>query len=234
MALPPGPRGPALLHPRFMRDPLAFLERCRRRYGDVFRIRFIGMGDLVYFVDPAHIKESSPATRPAARGEANIVLAPVLGPARCSCSTGRAHAPPAADAAAFQGDNVRRYGERCGDGRRAQGWPRGEPVAMRPHMQAITLEVILRAVFGIRDADRWRARTLLPRLLNMSNAGALAAVHRGGPPLSPVGAVRARAVARPTRSCTRRSRAGARADPGATRRRASRCCSRRATRTASR
>ncbi len=176
MALPPGPRGPALLHTaRFMRDPLAFLERCRRRYGDVFRIRFIGMGDLVYFVDPAHIKEiftGDPELLHA--GEANQVLEPVLGPRSVLLLDGKAHMRQRRLLLpAFQGDNVRRYGELMQDIalKELVGWPRGEPVAMRPRMQAITLEVILRAVFGIRQADRLaRLRTLLPPLLNMSNA----------------------------------------------------------------
>jgi cytochrome P450 family 135 len=35
-----------------------------------------------------------------------------------------------------------------------QTWPVGEPFALRPHTQGITLEVILRAVFGLRDENR--------------------------------------------------------------------------------
>ena len=34
-------------------------------------------------------------------------------------------------------------------------WPVGEPFALRPHTQRITLAVILRAVFGIRDDERF-------------------------------------------------------------------------------
>src|SRR5581483_5528176 len=45
-------------------------------------------------------------------------------------------------------------------------WPLGEALELRPRMQAITLEVILRVVFGIRDASRLaRLRELLPPLL---------------------------------------------------------------------
>ena len=45
-------------------------------------------------------------------------------------------------------------------------WPLGEPFELRPRMQRITLEVILRIVFGIASADRLeRFRRVLPRLL---------------------------------------------------------------------
>ena len=176
MPLPPGPPGPALLHTaRFIRDPIAFLEGCRRRYGDVFHIRFVGMGDLVYFVDPAHIKEiftGDPGVLHA--GEANQVLEPVLGPRSVLLLDGSAHMRQRRLLLpAFHGESVRRYGELMQEIalQELRGWPRGEPVAMRPHMQAITLEVILRAVFGIREAERLaRLRTLLPPLLNMSSA----------------------------------------------------------------
>ena len=57
MALPPGPRGPALLQSlRLILSPIGFLEQCLRRYGDVFRLRFIGMGDLVYVADTEVVK----------------------------------------------------------------------------------------------------------------------------------------------------------------------------------
>ena len=47
-----------------------------------------------------------------------------------------------------------------------EGWRPGATMAMRPRMQAVTLEVILRPVFGIEDAERLdRLRVLLPRHL---------------------------------------------------------------------
>jgi cytochrome P450 family 135 len=38
--------------------------------------------------------------------------------------------------------------------REVASWPVGEELSLRPRMQAITLEVILRAVFGVRDGER--------------------------------------------------------------------------------
>ena len=82
MTLPPGPPGPALLQStRLIRDPLGFLERCIKRYGDVFTIRFVGMGNLVYIADAAILKDiftGDPSLFHA--GEANRIMEPVLGP----------------------------------------------------------------------------------------------------------------------------------------------------------
>src|ERR687888_2328573 len=82
MALPPGPPGPALLQSALLvRNPLGFLERCIRRYGDVFTIRFVGMGNLVYIADPDVLKQiftGDPSLFHA--GEANRFMEPVLGP----------------------------------------------------------------------------------------------------------------------------------------------------------
>jgi cytochrome P450 len=68
----------------------------------------------------------------------------------------------------FHGERVRRYRELVAEIAAAEieRWPRGRAFSLRPRMQAITLEVILRAVFGIRDAERLdRLRALLPKML---------------------------------------------------------------------
>ena len=54
---------------------------------------------------------------------------------------------------AFHGERIDRYREimREATERAIASWPAGEPFALRPHTQAITLEVIMRAVFGVED-----------------------------------------------------------------------------------
>ena len=56
----------------------------------------------------------------------------------------------------FHGESVRRYVEVMAEAtaREVATWPVGEEIELRPRMQAITLEVILRAVFGVRDDER--------------------------------------------------------------------------------
>jgi cytochrome P450 len=69
----------------------------------------------------------------------------------------------------LHGDRVRRYGELIREIARAEveRWPRGIPLTLWPRMQAITLEVIVRVVFGIVEPARIaRWRELLSTLLN--------------------------------------------------------------------
>ncbi len=158
--MPPGPSAPAFVQGlRYMRDPLSFLTGFRRRYGDVFTVRFPFFGEIVYVASPELVKEvftGSPAVLHA--GEANAtVLEPALGPNSVLTLDDEPHLqqrklllPP------FHGERVRRYGELIREVTRRdmEGWPVGEPFALRPHTQRITLSVILRAVFGIVDEAR--------------------------------------------------------------------------------
>src|SRR5215210_6397895 len=172
MALPPGPRGPAVLQSlRLILQPIAFLEHCLRRYGDVFTLRFVGMGDLVYVADTETVKEIFTGDpRVFHAGEANQVMEPVLGSRSVLLLDDDEHLrerrlllPP------FHGERVQRYRELVGEiaAAEVERWPRARAFSLRPRMQAITLEVILRAVFGIREAERLdRLRTLLPKMLD--------------------------------------------------------------------
>jgi cytochrome P450 len=50
--------------------------------------------------------------------------------------------------------------------RQLDRWPLRQPFPLQPHMQAITLEVILRVVFGVEEPGRLaELRTLLTRLM---------------------------------------------------------------------
>lgn len=175
MTLPPGPPGPALFQSaRLIRDPLGFLERCIKRYGDVFTVRFIGMGNLVYIADPAILKEiftGDPTVFHA--GDANSFMEPILGARSLLLLDQDEHLqerrlllPP------FHGERVRHYADLVAAvvAREVERWPDGRAFGLRPRMQAVTLEVILRAVFGIREAERLdRLRDLIPRLLQQGD-----------------------------------------------------------------
>jgi len=157
---PPGTRMPATLQVlAYARDPLGFLIGFQRRYGDVFRISFPFYKDLSYVADPTLVKRlfTTPAERVHA-GEANAtVLEPALGPHSVLTLDEAPHMrqrklllPP------FHGERIKRYGElmRKSTLREMESWPVGEPFALRPHTQRITLAVILGAVFGVHDDDR--------------------------------------------------------------------------------
>ena len=128
-------------------------------------------------------------------GVGNEVLRPLLGPRSVLTLDEPEHMrqrklllPP------FHGDRMKLYGEVIADAarREIERWPVGEPFAVQGSMQAITLEVIMRAVFGVRD-DRERLAQIaepLRRLLDsMADTGRLftlqvASSKRNGP-LSP-------------------------------------------------
>ena len=173
---PPGPRGIALVQGAGLsRDPLGWIERQRSRYGNVFSARFPYFGRVVYLAHPDAVKEAftgSPALMHA--GEANAgPLGAVLGTYSLLTLDDEPHMeqrklllPP------FHGDNVRLYGEVMAEAaaREVETWSVGEQIQLREATQRITLEVILRAVFGVREEDRRRefARRILP-LSGVSN-----------------------------------------------------------------
>ena len=172
--LPPGPRSPRLLQTaRWGLRPIPFVERCRERYGDVFTVRTLGLGTIVVLADPDTIRQVFTGDRDVFHaGEANAAMGPVLGNHSLLLLDGDRHLrqrrlmlPP------FHGDAVRAYGRRVAElaAAEVERWPVGREFQMRPRMQAITLEVILRAVIGVRDERRLeRLRLLLPQLLEFS------------------------------------------------------------------
>jgi hypothetical protein len=176
MAPPPGPRLPAIVQSAlFSAQPVAFLDACRRRYGPVFQVRIVPFGRLTYLADPAACKEVFTGDTGVFRaGEANQFMRPTLGEASLLLLDGDEHLrtrklmlPP------FHGAAVRRYAGVMADIAAAEieRWPLGRPFAVRPSMQRITLEVILRTVFGLQEGERQRRlRDLLTALMDQNPA----------------------------------------------------------------
>ena len=203
MSLPPGPRLPRTAQTaRLARDPIGYIRRCRERYGELFTLRYHPFDTLVYVCDPDAIREIFTGDPEVFRaGEANQFMEPTLGPRSVLLLDGADHLrmrklmlPP------FHGRSVARYRDVIADvaAREVETWPLGRTFALRPRMQALTLEVILRAVFGIDDAARLdRLRSALVRMLNVNAIHGVAPITRVDlGPLSPWGRyVRARAEA---------------------------------------
>jgi cytochrome P450 len=169
--LPPGPRTPPILQVvRWIRQPIPFMEECARRYGDGFTIRFPGYPPIVFFSAPDAVKEIFTADPDALRaGEANVILEPLVGRRSMLRLDGARHQrerrllmPP------FHGERMRIYGEvmRAITDRAIDRWPLGRPFPIHPEMQQITLDVILRTVFGLDEgAEISLLRDRLTRLL---------------------------------------------------------------------
>ena len=142
----------------FMLIPTRFLDSCRRRCGDYFTLRPAADRLLVVTADPVAVEQvfkGDPNLLYA--GEGNVPLAPILGPGSTLLLDGPEHLrhrrlllPP------FHGERMRRYGDvmREAAEREIARWPRGRGFAVLPSMQSITLEVIMRAVFGFDDPER--------------------------------------------------------------------------------
>lgn len=169
--IPPGPDWPlAVSTAAWMARPFPTLERCRARYGDTFSYRLAHEGTWVFVSDPEAVKQVFTGDpRLLHAGEANTVLLPVLGSHSVLLLDEEAHLsqrklllPP------FHGERMQRYGElmTAAAVREIETWPTGQPLRLAPRMNAITLEVIMRAVFGVDDERRLgRLGDLLRKLL---------------------------------------------------------------------
>ena len=170
MPLPPGPAQPPLVQTlRWLVRPLEFLEACRRRHGDAFSLTFLGFQTpMVMLGDPAAIRALYKTRHDLPPGR-TVALAPVMGPRSVLLLEGDQHlARRKAMLPPFHGERMRAYEPVMAEivEREIDGWPTGKPFPLHPRMQAVTLEVIMRAVFGVEDPERReRLRALLPDLL---------------------------------------------------------------------
>ena len=170
-ALPPGPRAPrAVQMAAWLARPLWFAQQCRSRYGDMFTVR-IEQRRWVMLADPAAIRAVFTAPPELVHaGDANEILRPMLGPGSLLLLDGAEHLHQRRlMLPAFHGARLGRYREIMVEAtdRALAGWAPGDRIALRPHAQAITLEVIVRAVFGVdAGAEHDRLRALLAGLLD--------------------------------------------------------------------
>ena len=157
MAVPPGPKLPAAVQTlRWAVRPTALLERCLLEHGERFTLRLSALGEVVFLADPADIKRVFTATPELVRaGEGNRILEPVVGPRSVLLLDGAAHIRERRMLLpSFHGRRVAEYAgivAAVAD-RHIDRWPVRRPFTLRPRMQAITLEVIMRAVFGVEEA----------------------------------------------------------------------------------
>jgi cytochrome P450 family 135 len=168
--LPPGPaESRAVQTARWLLRPIAFLESCRGRFGDSFSVRFLGsQTPLVMVSDPEAIRAMYSGRHGLPPGRI-FALRPVMGPRSVLLLEGAAHlARRRVMVPMFHGERMRAYEDTVGEiaERDIESWPLEKPFALHPRMQGVTLEVILRAVFGVTDPQRRdRLRRLLPRLI---------------------------------------------------------------------
>ena len=239
-ALPPGVRAPrAVQTAAWITRPGPFMVRAQARFGDVFTIRIGGEPPWVMLAHPDAVGRCSPATRRSCtRARRTSSCARSSATPRCCCSTARSTCrqrklmlPP------FHGSRMAGYAALVREIAREHvaAWPRGATVALAPRMQAITLDVVLRVIFGVErglGAARRRCATGCARCSDACSAAASMLAMSGDRPAQrrARAAVPALAGAR-RRAAVRADRRAPRARPATT---SSRCCSPPATTTARR
>jgi cytochrome P450 len=137
---------------------MPFLQRAQQRYGDMWTMKLAQEGPWVMVSHPDMVKDVFKGDPEVFRaGEGNAILSPLVGHNSVLTLDGAAHMtqrklmlPP------FHGRRMQAYGDlmRQIAEREIDSWPSGRSMPLWPRMQAITLEIILQAVFGLEEGER--------------------------------------------------------------------------------
>jgi cytochrome P450 family 135 len=172
--LPPSPPLPKPIQTAiWSRQARRMLYACQDRYGDMFTIKVAYEGTWVMLADPEAIKQVFTGDpRVFHAGEGNQILGHVLGSNSILVLDEKPHMrqrklllPP------FHGARMQGYEQTMSEiaEREIASWPTGTPYKLRPRMQAMTLEIILRTVFGVREGERMaELRTALREFLDLT------------------------------------------------------------------
>lgn len=169
--LPPGPPYPAAIQGvGFWTRPLAFMRRCRERYGKRFTIRLPLTPPFVMLSDSDDVKQVFTAPPDVLQpGAGARVLEPVVGANSVILLDEGAHMEQRKlMLPAFHGERMERLAGLMEDvtAEELDALPRTHPIALHPRMQDLTLKIILRAVFGLDPGERFEAlRTRLQEML---------------------------------------------------------------------
>ncbi len=157
--LPPGPREPTALQTvEWIVRPTALLRRAQARHGEPFTLRTAWSdAPLVLVSDPEEIKRAYAAPPDVLQGgESAAFLEPFAGRGSILILHGDEHLrqrrlvlPP------FHGEALKRWTQTMAEVAHAEldTWVPGQPLKALPRMQALTLEVIQRVIFGSRDPE---------------------------------------------------------------------------------
>lgn len=172
--LPPGPRMPVALQTLgFWSRPTAFVERARARYGHRFTVRVISQPPFVVISDPEEIKQVFTAPPDVLHpGEGARILERLLGRHSVILLDEEPHLEQRKLLLpAFHGERMQRLSGLMAELAEEElaALPCGQPVELHPRLQRLTLEIILRAVFGLeRGGQLEQLRELLSEVLAFS------------------------------------------------------------------
>ncbi len=198
MDLPPGPRAPAVWQTlAWMTRPGAFLRRVHARFGDPATIRTYWTEEpMVLFSSPDSVRavfRLDPAIAPA--GQSWEFLRPFAGPHSILLLDGEEHIRERRLLQGpFHGERMRAFAPMIGElARRELATWNGRVVAL-DRMRELTLDIILRVVFGARDEELAHVRGVIEESLatvrSLPSVLAMAVVRRDLGPRSPWGRFR--------------------------------------------
>ena len=174
--LPPGPKTPALMQLyRWVAKPLPFFEECAKKYGDIFTIQLPKNPPFIITSNPEHIKEIfTTGADELHAGEANRLLESFVGKNSLLILDGQRHLkerrlmmPP------FHGDRMQAYGEVMRDltNQMVDRWQTNAPLSLQRELQTLTLEIIIRTVFGVDEGERLATlRDLLAKVIDQNQS----------------------------------------------------------------
>jgi cytochrome P450 family 135 len=172
----PGPRQPRGLQGLQWMTQASYYQRMADRYGPVFRLKFPYWGNVVGFTT-SHAAQQILRLPPNVAHSGMGPMREGVGPQAVMLLNGDEHLRMRKLLTPLvMGSRLKRWEEFIE--RRTLDdivhWPVGKPFEVRPIAEQITLDVIAKIVFGIRDAARWRElRGLLPGLYDWDLVTAL-------------------------------------------------------------
>ncbi|MFB2933828.1 cytochrome P450 [Aerosakkonemataceae cyanobacterium BLCC-F154] len=156
---------PVVQRPKFIQTlqwvfrPMPYMEECAKHYGDIFYLKLSSFGSGVMVSNPQALQQilSNDTKQFSAPGETNQIFEVFTGKYSVFTLSGAQHQrqrqlmmPP------FHGDRMRTYAETIAKVTEEimSRWQVGESFSARTATQAITLRVIMQAVFGLYEGPR--------------------------------------------------------------------------------
>lgn len=169
---PPIPRWLQTL--RVLINPIYYLQKTQQEYGDIFISEFGGFPAQIIISNPQAIQELFTADAQLFySGEGNNTIEPLVGTNSLILLDGDRHLQQRKLLMpSFHGERMRAYGELIRDITKqvASQWNIKKPFVARPTMQDISLQVILRAVFGLKEGERYQQiKQVLTEMLDSFN-----------------------------------------------------------------
>ncbi|WP_328648579.1 cytochrome P450 [Amycolatopsis sp. NBC_00348] len=183
VTLPPGPAAPRAVQGAYaLTSPLRGMRRLREKYGDAYTVNVPIFGHAVVISGAAEIKQLF-MSGPDLVDNQEVNLGRVLGPRSLFALSGEEHrrqrkllVPP------FHGRRLAAYEKIVEEEtvRELASWPEGRAFATLPSMMRITLNAILRAVFGAEGAEFAELRALLPPFVTLGSRLAVLPISKKG------------------------------------------------------